>query len=87
MSRFEATVDGLQRRQGELMRTQMQMTSGKRVNLPSDDPTAAARIERAHTAQLRVASEQRSVDVSRNACSWPSRRSVRPAMCCTLRAR
>lgn len=67
MSRFEATVDGLQRRQGELMRTQMQMTSGKRVNLPSDDPTAAARIERAHTAQLRVASEQRSVDVSRNA--------------------
>lgn len=67
LSRFEATVDGLQRRQGELMRTQMQMTSGKRVNLPSDDPTAAARIERAHTAQLRVASEQRSVDVSRNA--------------------
>ena len=67
MSRFEATVDGLQRRQGELMRTQMQMTSGTRVNLPSDDPTAAARIERSPTAQLRVASEQRSVDVSRNA--------------------
>lgn len=67
LSRFEATVDSLQRRQGELARTQMQMTSGKRVNLPSDDPTAAARIERSHTAQLRVASEQRSVDVSRNA--------------------
>ncbi len=66
-SRFDATIDSLQRRQASLSQVQMQMASGKRVNLPSDDPTAAARVERAHIAQQRIASEQRSVDVSRGA--------------------
>ena len=66
-SRFDATVASLQRRQAELSQAQMQMSSGKRVNKPSDDPTAAARIERAHVAQQRIVSERRSVQVSRNA--------------------
>jgi flagellar hook-associated protein 3 FlgL len=65
-SRFESTVDTLQRRQATLSETQMQMSSGKRVNRPSDDPTAAARAERAYIAQQRIDSQQRSVDVSRN---------------------
>ncbi|WP_088286113.1 flagellar hook-associated protein FlgL [Ideonella sp. A 288] len=66
-SRYETTVDSLQRRQADLSEAQMQMASGKRVNRPSDDPTAAARAERAHIAQQRLVAEQRSVDVSRNA--------------------
>lgn len=65
--RYEAAIDTLQRRQGELSELQTQMTSGKRVNRPSDDPTAAARAERAYIAQQRIISEQRSVDMSRNA--------------------
>lgn len=64
---FTSTLDTLQRRQAELSRAQMQMSTGKRVNRPSDDPTAAARAERAGIAQSRIASEQRSVGVSRNA--------------------
>ena len=34
-----------QRNQAELLRTQLQLTTGKRVNNPSDDPSAAVRIE------------------------------------------
>lgn len=66
-SRYDTALQILQRRQAEMSRSQTQMTSGKRVNLPSDDPTAAARAERAFIAQQRITAEQRSVDVSRNA--------------------
>lgn len=66
-SRYDSAITMLQNRQSELSRAQMQMTSGKRVNVPSDDPTAAARAERAFLSQQRITAEQRSVDVSRNA--------------------
>lgn len=66
-SRYESAVTTLQRRQSEMSEAQLQMTSGKRVNRPSDDPTAAARAERAFIAQQRIESAQRSVSVSRNA--------------------
>lgn len=64
---FNATVDNLQRRQADMSRAQEQLTSGKRVSVPSDDPTAAARAERAYIAQQRITSNQRSVDLSRSA--------------------
>jgi flagellar hook-associated protein 3 FlgL len=67
LSRYEGAIDTLQQRQSEMSRAQLQMTSGKRVQVPSDDPTAAARAERAFIAQQRITAEQRSVDVSRNA--------------------
>jgi len=66
-SRYESAVATLQRRQAEMSEAQLQMTSGKRVNKPSDDPTSAARAERAFIAQQRIESAQRSVSVSRNA--------------------
>lgn len=66
-SRYESAVATLQRRQAEMSEAQLQMTSGKRVNKPSDDPTAAARAERAFISQQRIESAQRSVAVSRNA--------------------
>lgn len=66
-SRYETAISTLQARQAEMSRAQMQMTSGKRVNVPSDDPTAAARAERAFISQQRITAEQRSVSVSRNA--------------------
>jgi flagellar hook-associated protein 3 FlgL len=64
---YDSALATLQRRQAEMSNAQMQMTSGKRVNKPSDDPTAAARAERAFIAQQRIESAQRSVGVSRNA--------------------
>ena len=65
--RYESTVDNLQQRQRDMGQAQMQMTNGKRINRPSDDPTGAARAERAYISQQRINSEQRSVDASRNA--------------------
>ena len=66
-NRYEATVDSLQRRQRDMAQAQTQMTNGKRINQPSDDPTGAARAERAYLSSQRITSEQRSVDASRNA--------------------
>ena len=65
--RYQTAVESLQRRQADLAETQLQMTSGKRINKPSDDPIGAARAERAFVAQQRIGSEQRLVDASRNA--------------------
>ncbi len=64
---YENSVNTLQRRQQELSRTQAQMTSGKRIDRASDDPTAAARAERALIEQARGETTLRVADASRNA--------------------
>ena len=64
---YDAAIEQLQRRQRELSDTQLQLTSGKRVNRASDDPTAAARAERALALEVRSVASQRAVDASRNA--------------------
>jgi len=65
--RFDESVDNLQRRQREMSDAQAAMTNGKRINKPSDDPTGAAKAERAFLAQQRIEYEQRLVAASRNA--------------------
>ncbi len=64
---YEAAIANLQRRQVEMAESQMQLSSGKRVNRASDDPTAAARAERALALEARSAASQRAVEASRNA--------------------
>ena len=64
---FAQSITTLQKRQQELNRAQEQMTTGKRVLLASDDPTAAARAERARALMQRTDSTQRALDASRNA--------------------
>lgn len=64
---FENTVATLQRRQSALVEGQEQMTSGKRVRKPSDDPAAAAQAERALAQVTRSQSMQRALDTSRQA--------------------
>jgi len=61
---YDSTVDRLIRRQNELGESQQQLTSGKRVNRPSDDPTAAGRAERALASISRIDATQRAVDAS-----------------------
>ncbi|MEY4748431.1 MAG: hypothetical protein RIQ60_645 [Pseudomonadota bacterium] len=63
----QATVSILQERQEAMQRTQEQMTSGKRISKPSDDPAAMAVAERALQAQTRLESVQRAVASSRTA--------------------
>lgn len=64
---FEAGVERLQRRQSELLQAQEQMTTGKRVEKASDDPTAAAAAERALATVKRTEASQRALEASRTA--------------------
>jgi flagellar hook-associated protein 3 FlgL len=63
---FSESVSNLQRRQSEMSRASEQMTSGKRVLVASDDPTAAARAERARALMQRADSTTRAIDASKN---------------------
>lgn len=62
---FDASLANLQRRQQSLSETQIQLTSGKRVQRPSDDPAAAAAAERALAAMTRSEGQQRALDAAR----------------------
>lgn len=64
---YNQSITNLQDRQQELSRSQTQLTSGKRVNAASDDPTAAARAERALASIARNDTDKRALDASRNA--------------------
>src|SRR6185369_1472631 len=64
---YDATIATLQRRQQEMSDAQVQLTTGKRVNRASDDPTAAARAERARATQSRADAGKRAADASQNA--------------------
>lgn len=62
---YDLAIAALQQRQSDLSTSQMQLTSGKRVNVPSDDPIAAARAERALASESRADADQRALDASR----------------------
>lgn len=62
---FDASLLQLQKRQSEMTEAQQQLTTGKRVNRASDDPTAAARAERALAGISRVEADKRGTEASR----------------------
>jgi flagellar hook-associated protein 3 FlgL len=64
---FDSTVENLQKRQSEMSQAQQRLTSGKRVLQASDDPTAAARAERALATESRSDAAERALQASRNA--------------------
>ena len=64
-SAYQNTITQLQGRQGELQKSQEQLTSGKRVAKPSDDPVAAARAERALAAIAKADAHQRALEAAR----------------------
>ncbi|PZP35048.1 MAG: flagellar hook-associated protein 3 [Roseateles depolymerans] len=63
---YDLTISTLQKRQVDLQNQQQQLTSGKRVQAASDDPTGAARAERALATIGRVDANQRALEASRN---------------------
>ncbi len=64
---FDSSLSNLQRRQEALPKAQEQLTSGKRVLKPSDDPSAAATAERALAASKRADAQMRALDASKTA--------------------
>ena len=62
---YDASLDALTKRQRELSESQLQLTTGKRVNRASDDPAAAATAERALARSARSEAGQRAAQASR----------------------
>ncbi len=63
---YNNALDNLSARQTELVATQEQLTSGKRVARPSDDPVGASQAERALMRIERVKVEQRALAAQRD---------------------
>jgi flagellar hook-associated protein 3 FlgL len=64
---YDSTVANLQTRQNTLSKLQESLSSGKRINTASDDPTGAAQAERALNRLARIATDQRALETQRNA--------------------
>ena len=54
---YATAVQNLSERQQALVTLQQNMTSGKKINRSSDDPTSAAQAERAGTRISRIAAD------------------------------
>jgi flagellar hook-associated protein 3 FlgL len=63
---FDRSIDTLQQRQQSLIEAQDRLTSGKKIARASDDPTGAARVERALAREARADASQRALEASRN---------------------
>lgn len=66
---YDNARNNLMARQTALSNQQEMLTSGKRVNVASDDPTAAAQAERALTRINRIQADQRALEAQRDAIS------------------
>lgn len=63
---YDSAIRNIAARQSALSNLQENLTSGKRVVRPSDDPTAAANAERAMNRISRIATDMRALDAQRN---------------------
>ncbi len=66
---YDNALRQLTTRQANMATLQEQITAGKKVLRPSDDPSGAAQAERAITRMARVTTDQRALEVQRNAVS------------------
>ena len=66
---YDNALRQLTTRQANMASLQEQITAGKKILRPSDDPSGAAQAERAITRMARVTTDQRALEVQRNAVS------------------
>ena len=66
---YDNTIANLTTRQNNLSNLQQSLSSGKKINTPSDDPTGAAQAERALNRLSRIATDQRALESQRNSIS------------------
>ena len=64
---YDTTLNNLMKRQVELSNQQEKLSSGKKINRASDDPTGAAQAERSLTRNTRIETEERALVLQRNA--------------------
>ena len=65
-NQYDIAIRNVSQRQSALSGLQENLTSGKRVVRPSDDPVTAAQAERAQTRLTRNATDLRALDTQRN---------------------
>jgi len=63
---YATAINNIGSRQAQLSQLQSNLTSGKRVLKPSDDPTAAAQAERAITRSAQVTIQQRALSLQKD---------------------
>jgi len=63
---FDTSITTLQARQLQLQQSQIQLSSGKRIQQASDDPTGAAQAERARASISRIDADTRAQQASQN---------------------
>lgn len=63
---YASAINNIGSRQSRLTQLQSNLTSGKRVLKPSDDPTAAAQAERAITRSAQVTIQQRALSLQKD---------------------
>jgi len=66
---LQYAIDGINERQSRLKDAQESISSGRRVNRPSDDPAAAAQAERLRSREARIGAETRAIGHAREALS------------------
>jgi len=64
---YDKSLQNIAARQSDLSSQQEKLTSGKKINRPSDDPTGASQAERSLTRLARIATDQRALGVQANA--------------------
>ena len=65
----QMAIDGIGERQARLLEGQEQLSSGKRISRPSDDPVAAAEAERMRSRESRIEAEKRTTIFARQMLS------------------
>ncbi|WP_342619023.1 flagellar hook-associated protein FlgL [Rhodoferax sp. GW822-FHT02A01] len=64
---YDTVIGNLETRQSNLTKIQEQLSTGKKITTPGDDPTGAAQAERALNRLSRIATDQRALDAQKNA--------------------
>lgn len=65
----QVAIDGIAERQARLADTQAQISSGRRLARPSDDPVGAAEAERIRSKEARIDAEKRAATAARQMLS------------------
>jgi flagellar hook-associated protein 3 FlgL len=66
IEQFQQGIDNILRQQARLNQTQLELSTGKKVNKPSDDPSAATQLLKLSTLKSNTNQYDRNIDAARN---------------------
>jgi len=66
IEQFQQGIDNILRQQARLNQTQLELSTGKKVNKPSDDPSAATQLLKLSALKSNTKQYDRNIDAARN---------------------